>query len=103
MVDLFLKQKPEINAEQLREMIDEKKRNVGAGYLTDQGALFLVAADLGISFDSIPKAQSGLKDIYVGAKEVTVIGRIMNVYPAYKFTRKESNETAATRTPVIYD
>src|SRR5881398_752078 len=72
MVELLLKQKPEISAEQIREMIDEKKRKVGAGYLTDQGALFLVAADLGVSFDSLPKAQSGLKDIYVGAKEVTV-------------------------------
>jgi ssDNA-binding replication factor A large subunit len=103
MLELVLKQRPELNPEQVRDLIDEKKRRVGAGYLTDQGALFLVAADLGISFDSIPKAQSGLKDIYVGAKEVTVIGRIMNVYPVYKFTRKESNETAATRTLVIYD
>lgn len=44
MVELLLKQKPEIKAEQIRELIDEKKRKVGAGYLTDQGALFLVAA-----------------------------------------------------------
>lgn len=103
MLELVLKQRPELNPEQVRDLIDEKKRRVGAGYLTDQGALFLVAADLGISFDSIPKAQLGLKDIYVGAKEVTVVGRIMNIYPVYKFTRKESNETAATRTLVIYD
>jgi replication factor A1 len=103
MLELVLKQRPELSPEQVRDLIDEKKRRVGAGYLTDQGALFLVAADLGISFDSIPKAQSGLKDIYVGAKEVTVVGRIMNVYPVYKFTRKESNETAATRTLIIYD
>ena len=50
MVELLLKQRPEIGAEQIREMIDEKKRKVGAGYLTDQGALFLIGADLGISF-----------------------------------------------------
>jgi replication factor A1 len=103
MMELLMSQKPELKADQIKDLIDEKKRKVGAGYLTDQGALFLVAADLGISFDSIPKAQSGLKDIYVGAKDVTVVGRIMNIYPVYKFTRRDSAEQTATRTVVIYD
>ncbi len=103
MLEIMLRQKPELSPEQIRDMIDEKKRKVGAGYLTDQGALFLVAADLGVSFDSIPKIQSGLKDIYVGAKEVTVTGRIMNIYPVHTFTKRESNEQAATRTIVVYD
>ena len=84
-------------------LIEEKKRKVGAGYLTDQGALFLVAADLGISFDSIPKSQAGLKNLYVGAKDVTVVGRIMNIYPIYSFTRRDSTEQTVTRTLVIYD
>jgi ssDNA-binding replication factor A large subunit len=103
MLETMLRQKPELSPEQIRDMIDEKKRKVGAGYLTDQGALFLVAADLGISFDNIPKAQAGLKDIYVGAKEVTVTGRIMNIYPVHTFTKRDSNEQAATRTIVVYD
>jgi replication factor A1 len=103
MLEIMLRQKPELTPEQIRDMIDEKKRKVGAGYLTDQGALFLVAADLGISFDNVPKLQSGLKDIYVGAKEVTVVGRIMNVYPVHTFTKRETNEQAATRTIVVYD
>jgi ssDNA-binding replication factor A large subunit len=103
MLEIMLRQKPELSPEQIRDMIDEKKRKVGAGYLTDQGALFLVAADLGISFDDMPKVQSGLKDIYVGAKEVTVTGRIMNIYPVHTFTKRESNEQAATRTIVVYD
>ena len=103
MLEILLQQRPELNAEQIRDLIDEKKRKVGAGYLTDQGALFLVAADLGVSFENVPKLQSGLKDIYIGAKEVTVTGRIMNIYPIHKFTKRESNEQAATRTLVIYD
>jgi ssDNA-binding replication factor A large subunit len=103
MVSMLLKQKPDLTAELVRDMVDEKKRKVGAGYLTDQGALFLVAADLGISFESVPKAQSGLKDLYVGAKDVTVTGRIMNIYPVHKFTKKDSNEESSTRTLVVYD
>src|SRR6185436_16565964 len=103
MMELVMKQNPELGADQIKEMLEEKKRKVGAGYLTDQGALFLVAADLGISFESAPKAQAGLKDIFVGAKEVTVTGRIMNIYPVHTFTKRESNEQAATRTIVVYD
>jgi replication factor A1 len=103
MVSMLLKQKPDLTAELVRDMVDEKKRKVGAGYLTDQGALFLVAADLGISFESMPKAQSGLKDLYVGAKDITVTGRIMNIYPVHKFTKKDSNEESSTRTLVVYD
>ena len=103
MVNILLKQKPDLTAEQVRDLVDEKKRKVGAGYLTDQGALFLVAADLGISFENVPKAQSGLKDLYVGAKDVTVTGRILNIYPAFKFTKKDTNEQSSTRTIVIFD
>ncbi|WP_337862561.1 hypothetical protein [Nitrososphaera sp.] len=103
MVNILLKQKPGLTAEGIRDLVDEKKRKVGAGYLTDQGALFLVAADLGVSFDSVPKAQSGLKDLYVGAKDVTVTGRIMNIYPVHKFTKKDTNEQSSTRTLVVFD
>jgi replication factor A1 len=103
MMELLMKQKPELGADQIKDLIEEKKRKVGAGYLTDQGALFLVAADLGISFDSIPKNQAGLKNLYVGAKDVTVVGRIMNVYPIYSFTRRDSTDQTSTRTVVIYD
>src|SRR5919201_4458471 len=74
MLETILRQRPELDPEQVRELIDEKKRKVGAGYLTDQGALFLVAADLGVSFENVSKLQSGLKDIYIGAKDVTVTG-----------------------------
>src|SRR5918912_234730 len=103
MVELLLKQRPEISAEQIREMIDEKKRKVGAGYLTDQGALFLIGADLGISFENVPKLSSGIKELYVGAKEVTITARIMNIYPVRRFIKKDTNEEIVNRTMTVYD
>lgn len=103
MVELLLNQRPEIDAEHIKEMIDEKKRKVGAGYLTDQGALFLVAADLGVSFENIPKLSSGIKDLYVGAKEVSITGRIMNIYPIRKLTKRDTNEEILNRTLTVYD
>jgi ssDNA-binding replication factor A large subunit len=103
MIEIVLQEKPEINAEIVKDMIEEKKRTIGAGYLTDQGALFLVAADLGVSFENAPKTGSGIKDLYIGAKDITVIGRVMNIYPTRKFVRKETQEEIRNRTIAIYD
>lgn len=103
MIEIILLEKPEINAETVKDMIEEKKRTVGAGYLTDQGALFLVAADLGISFEGAPKKDSTLKDLYIGAKDITVTGRVMNIYPTRRFVKKETHEEIRNRTITIYD
>jgi replication factor A1 len=103
MIETVLQEKPEINAEMVKNMIEEKKKTIGAGYLTDQGALFLVAADLGISFESAPKINSGIKDLYVGAKEIGVTGRVMNIYPTRKYVKKETQEEIKNRTITIYD
>jgi replication factor A1 len=99
----LLKQKPEVSFEQVRDLIDEKKRKIGAGYLTDQGALFLVAADLGVSLGTVSHADGSIKDLYVGAKDVTILGRIMNVYPSRNFIRKDTKEEVRSRTLTIYD
>jgi ssDNA-binding replication factor A large subunit len=103
MIEIVLQEKPDINAELVKEMIEEKKKTIGAGYLTDQGALFLVAADLGISFENAPKIKSGIKDLYVGAKEISVTGRVMNIYSTRKFVKKETQEEIMNRTITIYD
>jgi ssDNA-binding replication factor A large subunit len=103
MIEIVLQEKPEINAEMVKDLIEEKKKTIGAGYLTDQGALFLVAADLGISFENAPKMNSGIKDLYVGAKEIGVTGRVMNIYPTRKFVKKETREEIKNRTITIYD
>lgn len=103
MIEIVLQEKPEITAEMVKDLIEEKKKTIGAGYLTDQGALFLVAADLGISFENAPKMNSGIKDLYVGAKEIGVTGRVMNIYPTRKFLKKETREEIKNRTITIYD
>jgi replication factor A1 len=103
MIESLQNQKPEISADQLRELIDEKKRKIGAGYLTDQGALFLVAADLGISLGNIKRGYGTIKDLFVGAKDVSIVGRIMNIYPTHKFFRKDTKEEMRNRTLTIYD
>ena len=58
MIEIILEEKHDLTFEKLKDMIEEKKRKVGAGYLTDQGALFLVAADIGVSLDKANKTEN---------------------------------------------
>ncbi|MGH9910491.1 MAG: single-stranded DNA-binding protein, partial [Nitrososphaerales archaeon] len=102
MIDAILRQKLNLTKDTLTQMIEEKKQKIGAGYLTDQGALFLVAADLGIMLEEQPRLEMSLRDIYAGAKEISVIARIMSAYPLKKYRRKDGSE-ARLRTLVIYD
>jgi replication factor A1 len=103
MIEIVLQKKPEISAEDVRELIDEKKRKIGAGYLTDQGALFLVAADLGVSFENNQSAQSSIKDLYIGANDVNLTARILTIFPIKRFTKRDTNEEIQNRTLTIYD
>lgn len=103
MIELLLEQKPDINLEQVKELIEDKKRKIGAGYLTDQGALFLVAADLGVSFDNIQRSKRGIKDLYIGARDLDLTVRLLSSYPIRVFTKKDTNSSIENRTISVYD
>ena len=103
MIELLLEQKPDINLEQVKELIEEKKRKIGAGYLTDQGALFLVAADLGVSFDNVQRSKRGIKDLYIGARDLDLTVRLLSSYPIRVFTKKDTNTSIENRTISVYD
>ncbi len=103
MIEIILEEKEEITFEKLTDMIEEKKRKVGAGYLTDQGALFLVAADLGVSFDKANKTENSIKDLFVGARDISTIGRIISIHPIRSFLKRDSNQETKNRIIIIYD
>ena len=103
MIEMVLEEKQELNFEKLKDMIEEKKKKVGAGYLTDQGALFLVAADIGVSLDKANKTESSIKDIFIGAREISTIGRVLSIHPIRAFLKRDSNQETKNRIIIIYD
>jgi replication factor A1 len=70
--------------------------------LTDQGALFLIASDLGVSLSEPLKVEMGLKDLYVGAKEISLETRVLNLSPAKQYSRKDGSPFFL-RTMTVYD
>ena len=97
----YILEHSELTESELLRLVAEKKEKVGAGYLTDQGALFLVAADLGVEIEQ-PSLDISLKDLYAGAKDVNIMARILKIYPIKKITRNDGSSTTL-RTLVIYD
>jgi len=95
-------QKPELTKQDIEDRIKQKKEKIGAGYLTDQGALFLIAADLGISLKQTLKVEMNLKDLYVGAKDVSIESRVLNISPTKQFSRKDGSPFLL-RTMTVYD
>ena len=102
LVEKLLELKPDLTREIIEEQIKQKKEKIGAGYLTDQGALFLIASDYGISLSEPLKIEMGLKDLYSGAKEISLETRVLNVSPAKQFSRKDGSPFFL-RTMTVYD
>ena len=102
LMNKLLEQKPELSKTNIEERIKQKKEKIGAGYLTDQGALFLIASDLGVSLTEPLKVEMGLKDLYVGAKEISLESRVLNISPAKQYSRKDGSPFFL-RTMTVYD
>ena len=102
LLDKLLEQKPELSRSDIEERIKQKKDKIGAGYLTDQGALFLIASDLGVSLSEPLKVEMSLKDLFVGAKEISLESRVLSLAPAKQYTRKDGSPFLL-RTMTVYD
>ena len=102
LLNKLLEQKTDLTRSEIEEMIKQKKEKIGAGYLTDQGAIFLIASDFGISLSEPLKIEMRLKDLYAGAKEISLETRVLNMSPAKQFSRKDGSPFYL-RTMTVYD
>jgi ssDNA-binding replication factor A large subunit len=89
LIEEVLRNRPELTRDQIMAQIAEKKENVGAGFLTDQGALFLIAGELGVQLRHMTSTDLTLKDIYAGANDITIVARVLAVYPVSEFKKKD--------------
>ena len=102
LLENLLEQKPEFTRQDIEDRVRQKKEKIGEGYLTDSGALFLIASDLDISLTQPLKLEIGLKDLYIGAKDVSLESRVLNISPAKQFSRKDGTPFLL-RTMTVFD
>lgn len=92
LIEEIIRQKPDIDEKKIWNLIDEKKKTVGAGYLTDSGAVYLVASDLDVIIKVDTTSEILLKDVYIGASEITVVGRVFTLPPIKTYSKKDGTE-----------
>lgn len=101
LVENVLRSRPELHRSALSDLVIDKKSQVGGGYLKDQGALYLVASDLGITLER-PSTDLSVKELYIGASEITVLTRFLGAYPIGTFSRKKG-ETGRYKRIIMFD
>lgn len=82
-----------ISENELKERIDKKIQSVG-GLLSEEGALLLIAGELGVAFEEIPKEKKHffISDINEGMQHVDISGRVMRIFDVNTFQRKTGTE-----------
>ncbi|KYC45198.1 MAG: Replication factor A [Candidatus Methanofastidiosum methylothiophilum] len=82
-----------ISENELKERIDKKIQSVG-GLLSEEGALLLIAGELGINIEEPPKEKKHffISDINEGMQHVDISGRIMRIFDINTFQRKTGSE-----------
>jgi len=78
---------------ELKERIDKKIQSVG-GLLSEEGALLLIAGELGINIEEEHKEKKHffISDINEGMQHIDISGRIMRIFDANTFQRKTGIE-----------
>jgi hypothetical protein len=92
-----------LEREAVLKLIAEKKSKVGGGYLTDQGALFLVASDLGVTVEYDQNRPVSLSQLATDSKSLSVQGRLLAVGVPKVFSRKADSSRGLLAKLVLYD
>ena len=98
----LIAQCPGLTPAELDERIRQKKEKIGDGYLTDKGAIFLVAADLGVRLADAGGSVLTIKDLHAGANGITLKAKVLSIAPVRHLTRKDGTPLLL-RTMTVYD
>jgi len=98
IIQRIISSRQDLTCDRILELIDDKKKTA-EGYFTDEVAARLVALDLGVE---VPwwepfRPDVSIKDVISGLNNVTVMGRVTNVYSAKTFTRQNGTQGKIAR------
>jgi replication factor A1 len=99
IVEQILLNRRDLTREEVLKKIYEKKRS-SEDYFLDEVAARIVALELGVEIQNEEEPYSGeiaVKDLVSGLNNVTIIARVIAVYPAQTFTRNDLSEGKVAR------
>jgi len=94
-IEQILTRHPEISREQLLEKLDKEKTKTGS-FISDDVLLRMIAAECGVEVSK--EAQTSIlsiRDLIPGLNDVTVIGRVVAVFPSRTFKANKNGKVAS--------
>ena len=81
---------------EIQSLVEEKKEEL-KGLISDEGALFIIAKELGVDVkeenkDLLKDIDINIADITSNMKNITIIGRIKDIYRINSFHKKDGSE-----------
>jgi replication factor A1 len=86
------RQRSDLTKDKLLDLIAEKKRKVGSGFLTDTGASYLVASELNIDLTNAGLNDYSLKDLGPGMASVNIKSYFLAASTPRNFSRRDGSE-----------
>lgn len=81
-----------LTKDEILRKVEAKKAKL-SGLISNEGAIQVVAAELGISFE---KQKYKIIDLLIGMKKVQVVGKVLEIYPVRKYRKGEHEGEIAT-------
>jgi len=95
IIEQILSRRPEISRENILERLKKKKRKTG-GLITDEILLRTIASEFGVEIPSEASVPAlSLGDLVAGLNDVTVVGRVVAVFPSKTFEGNRSGKVAS--------
>jgi ssDNA-binding replication factor A large subunit len=95
MIEQILATHPEISREQILERLDREKRKTGS-FISDDVLLRMVAAEFGVEVSNEARMPTlSIRDLIPGLNDVTVVGRVVAVFPSKAFKSNKSGKVAS--------
>jgi replication factor A1 len=102
-INLILKH-TEYQRQDVLNMIEEKRQELGPDVVNDESAAMIVARDLGIDLHQLSaKPRMRIEDISESTRNVTLTAKVINVGPVRTFTRKDEGGEGKVGSLVIAD
>lgn len=95
MIEQILATHPEISREQILERLDREKRKTGS-FISDDVILRMIAAEFGVEILKEARTPTlSIQDLIPGLNDVTVVGRVVAVFPSKTFKANKSGKVAS--------
>jgi len=95
MIEQILATHPEISREQILERLDREKTKTGS-FISDDVLLRMIAAEFGVEVSKEARTLTlSIQDLIPGLNDVTVVGRVVAVFPSKTFEANKSGKVAS--------